>query len=81
MKSKLTPGRVIALKGYTIKTAGDKFFVAPTGMTEWNGPYKSLQHATTAIARKLAREFTERRERSQRQQQDLERQQKDRRHG
>lgn len=60
MKRKLTEARVFALKGFTIKTEGAKFFVSPTGRKTWSGPYKSLQHATTAIARKLAREFTER---------------------
>lgn len=60
MKSNLSEARVFALKGFTIKTEGTKFFVSPTGRNTWSGPYKSLQHATTAIARKLAREFTER---------------------
>lgn len=60
MKNKLSQARVFALKGFTIKNEGEKFFVSPTGRNTWAGPYKSLHHATTAIARKLAREFTQR---------------------
>lgn len=60
MKSMLNQARVFALKGFTIKTDRGQFFVSPTGYNRWSGPYKSLHHATTAIARKLAREFTER---------------------
>lgn len=60
MQRKLSESRVFALKGFTIKTEGAKFFVSPTGRHTWSGPYKSLHHATSAIARKLAREFTER---------------------
>lgn len=60
MKKQLLPARVFALMGFTIKTDNGKFFVSPTGYNRWSGPYKSLHHATTAIARKLAREFTER---------------------
>ena len=60
MNRKLSQARVFALKGFTIKTEGAKFFVSPTGRNTWSGPYKSLHHATTAIARKLAREFTKR---------------------
>ena len=56
----LSQARVFALKGFTIKSDHGKFFVSPTGYADWSGPYKSLHHATTAIARKLAREFTER---------------------
>jgi hypothetical protein len=65
MKRKLSEARVFALKGFTIKTEGAKFFVSPTGRNTWSGPYKSLHHATTAIARKLAREFTQRNARLQ----------------
>jgi hypothetical protein len=65
MKRKLSQARIFALKGFTIKTEGAKFFVSPTGRNTWSGPYKSLQHATTAIARKLAREFTKRNARLQ----------------
>ena len=61
----LSQSRVFALKGFTIKSEHDKFFVSPTGYADWSGPYKSLRHATTAIARKLAREFTERNARLQ----------------
>lgn len=60
MKRKLTPPRVFALKGYTVKSDNGKFFVSPTGRNQWAGPYKSLHHATTAIARKLSREYVQR---------------------
>ena len=60
MKKKLTQARVFALRGFTIKSESGKFFVSPTGRNTWAGPYKSLHHATTAIARKLSREFTQR---------------------
>jgi hypothetical protein len=52
--------RVFALRAYTVKVKGNAYFIAPTGRTTWSGPYATLQHATTAIARKLAREFIER---------------------
>jgi len=45
-------------------------FGSPTGRNTWSGPYKSLHHATTAIARKLAHEFTERNQRLQQHQAD-----------
>ena len=51
MKKKHTEARVFALKGFTIKTDAGKFFVSPTGLNRWAGLYKSLHHATTAIAR------------------------------
>ena len=70
MKRKLTEARVFALEGFTIKTEGAKFFVSPTGLNRWAGPYKSLHHATTAIARKLSREFTQRDQRLQQHQAD-----------
>ena len=60
MKKKLTEARVFALKGYTVKSDRGKFFVSPTGLNRWAGPYKSLHHATTAIARKLSREYVQR---------------------
>ena len=62
VKRKLSEARVFALKGFTIKTDRGKLFVTPIGLKQWSRPYKSLHHATTAIARKLAREFTERNE-------------------
>ena len=68
MQRRLTPERVFALRGFTIKTTDGKFWVAPTAYfnekQKWAGPYKSLQHATTAIARKLQAEFTKREARS-----------------
>ena len=61
MKQKLTRDRIFALRGWTIKSENGKFFAAPTlNQNKWSGPYKSLQHATTAIARKLQKEFAER---------------------
>jgi hypothetical protein len=65
MKRKLTEARVFALKGFTVKATTGKFYVSPTGTATCSGPYKSLQHATTAIARKLANEFTDRQKRLQ----------------
>ena len=65
MNKTLSQARVFALKGFTIKSDHGEFFVSPTGHAKWAGPYKSLHHATTAIARKLAREFTERNARLQ----------------
>lgn len=57
---KLSEARVFALKGYTVKCQQGQFFISPTGLNRWAGPYKSLHHATTAIARKLSREYTQR---------------------
>ena len=65
MKRKLSQARVFALKGFTIKSERGKFFISATGRNNWAGPYKSLHHATTAIARKLSREFTQRTQRLQ----------------
>jgi hypothetical protein len=62
---RLDQARVFALQGFTIKSDRGKFFVSPTGDNQWTGPYKWLHHATTAITRKLSREFTERDERLQ----------------
>ena len=64
MKKKLTAARVFVLKGYT-ECVDEKFFVSPTGRDRWAGPYKVLHHATTAIARKLSREYGERDRRRQ----------------
>ena len=50
MQRTLTEARIFALKGYTVKTVRGQFFVSPTGLNQWAGPYKTLQHATTAIA-------------------------------
>jgi hypothetical protein len=61
LKRKLSESRVFALRGYTVKVENGKFYVAPTfDQSTYAGPYKSLQHATTAIARKLAKEFSDR---------------------
>ena len=58
---------VYALRSYTIKEQGGEFFVSPTGMERshrWSKPYGTLQRATTAIARKLQREFARRHSRA-----------------
>lgn len=60
MTRKLSEARVFSLKGYTVKCKHNQFFVSPTGLNRWAGPYKSLRHATTAIARKLSREYAQR---------------------
>jgi hypothetical protein len=62
----LSKDRVFALKGYTVRIdKRGKFFVCPSDKMclkerPWSGPYKTLHHATTAIARKLSRELTQR---------------------
>lgn len=61
------PSNIFALKSYTVRKTGEAFFVFPTAMAgrhRWSGPYASLQRATTAIARKLQREFVRRHKRS-----------------
>ena len=68
MDSKRRAGvRVFALKAWTVKSENGKFFISPTACFEnkhnWRGPYRTLQHATTAIARKLAEEFNRREKR------------------
>ena len=64
----MTPeAHVYALRSYTIKKKGDEYFVSPTGQEgahRWSKPYATLQRATTAIARKLQREFTRRHSRA-----------------
>jgi hypothetical protein len=58
---------VYALRSYTIKEHGGQFFVSPTGIEgthRWSKPYATLQRATTAIARKLQREFVRRHSRA-----------------
>jgi hypothetical protein len=54
---------LFALKSWTIQRRGERFFIAPTAPErrhQWEGPYKNLRGATEAIARRLAREFSER---------------------
>ncbi len=67
MPKRLSAARVFALKGWTVKTEKGKYFISPTACFDdknvWAGPYKSLQHATNAIARKLQEEFTRREKR------------------
>ena len=59
----------LAMKAWTIKTEKSEFFICPTpyfdDKEKWSGPYKTLQRATTAIARKLQAEFAERLKRVQ----------------
>lgn len=62
--SRPIPPATFALKAWTIKQQGDKFHIVPTASfddkTRWSKPYATLQRACTAIARKLAEEWTER---------------------
>ena len=63
--SRPIPPAVYALKAWTVKEHGDKFYIIPSaaiGM-RWSKGYKSLQAACAAIARKLAEEWTTRNER------------------
>lgn len=63
-KPSLKRDAVFALRGWSIKTQGGKFFAAPTAYfedkTKWVGPYTTLQNTTQAISRRLAEEFTTR---------------------
>jgi hypothetical protein len=56
-----------ALKAWTIRGSDGKFYISPTASfddkTKWSKPYTTLQRACTAIARKLAEEWTARNER------------------
>lgn len=68
MQKHLASARVFALKAWTIKVdEKSQFFISPTAVFDeknrWSGPYRSLQLATTAIARKLQQEFAEREKR------------------
>jgi hypothetical protein len=60
-------GAIFALKAWTIKESGGKYYISPTGCFDdrvrWSKPYQTLQRACTAIARKLAAEWQERDER------------------
>lgn len=63
-KRTMSSDQVFALKAWTVKVEQDKFYICPTAYFDdknrWSGPYKSLQHATNAIARKLQAEFVKR---------------------
>lgn len=56
--------RVYALRPYTVKIEDGKYYIAQTvafqKKLDWKGPYLSLQHATSAIARMLQAEFSRR---------------------
>jgi hypothetical protein len=56
--------RVYALRPYTVKTEDGKYYIAQTAAfqkkLDWKGPYSSLQHATSAIARMIQAEFSRR---------------------
>lgn len=63
MAKKLTPGQVWALRGWSVKTDRRGIFIKPTNIldnSKWRGPYKTLQRACTAIARKLQAEVAKR---------------------
>ena len=65
--SKLIPPALFALKAWSIKKQGEKFFVSPSTTFQdkpnWSKGYASLQAACAAIGRKLAEEWLERNER------------------
>ncbi len=65
--SKPIPPATFALKAWTIKEHGGRFYIAPTASfddkAKWSKPYATLQRACTAIARKLAEEWTTRNDR------------------
>ena len=62
--SRPIPQAVFALKAWTIKQQGEKFYISPSAAfddkTRWSKPYDSLQRACSAIARKLASEWQQR---------------------
>ena len=65
--SRPIPPAVFALKAWTIKQHDDRFFIAQTASfdekSRWSKPYKTLQAACAAIARKLAEEWRSREQR------------------
>ena len=68
MQKRLTSARVFALRAWTIKVnEKGQYFISPTACFDdkhrWSRPYRTLQHATNAIARKLQHEFLEREKR------------------
>jgi hypothetical protein len=68
MQKRLTSARVFALQAWTIKVdEKGQYFISPTAYFEqknrWSGPYRSLQHATNAIAGKLKHEVLDREKR------------------
>jgi hypothetical protein len=48
---------VLALAAYAIKQRGGQFYITRLNRNHWTGPYETLRHATTAIARHLEREW------------------------
>jgi hypothetical protein len=67
--SKSSESAVFALKAWTIKKNGEKFYISPSvafhDRQMWSKGYRSLHAACSAIARKLAEEWTRRSERRQ----------------
>ena len=63
--SRPIPPALFALKSWTIKKNGEKFYVRSAALADakWSKGYRSLQAACSAIARKLAEEWRERNER------------------
>ena len=63
MSRRIRPAR-FALKQWTLKRHGAKFYIAPAvsfdDKAKWSKAYNSLQAACAAIARKHAEEWTER---------------------
>ena len=62
--SRATRPAIFALRQWTIKQRGEKFYIAPAvsfnGKAKWSTGYKSLQAACAAIARKHAQEWVQR---------------------
>lgn len=60
---------LFALKAWTIKQNGEKYYISPSvafhDKPQWSKSYRSLQAACSAIARRLAEEWTRRSERRQ----------------
>jgi hypothetical protein len=58
------PPAIYALRVWSVKKVHGKWYISPAARfdakEEWMGPYDTVHRATTAIARKLAEEITER---------------------
>jgi hypothetical protein len=65
--SRPIPPAVFALRAWTIKQQGDKFYIAPTAVFDdrqrWSKGYDTLQRACMAIARKHVEEWLKRNKR------------------
>jgi hypothetical protein len=58
------PPAIYALRVWSVKKVNGKWFISPAARfddkEQWKGPYTNVHRATTAIARKLAEEITQR---------------------